>query len=87
MAIMDGLLPELVTTQGKSTEAKPYKPKRKSFLKYTGLFEVNGEPHKRFRSFVENDTLKVDLWSKQTVSLIPIADGQFQHPQVSFMKF
>jgi CubicO group peptidase (beta-lactamase class C family) len=86
-AIMDGLLPESVPTQGKSTEAKPYKPKRKSFLKYTGLFEVNGEPHKRFSSFVENDTLKVDLWSKQTVSLIPIADGQFQHPQISFMKF
>ena len=86
-AIMDGLLPEAASTQVKSSGTKSYKLQRKSLLKYTGLFEVDGEPHKRFRSFIENDTLKVELWSKQTVSLIPITEGQFQHPQISFMKF
>ena len=86
-AILDELLPN---SQGGVQEVKTIddQPTKEDLKKYEGLFEIDGEAHKRFETYVENDTLKVNLnWSKQTIALIPIAEGLFQHPQLSFMKY
>ena len=88
--ILDGLIPEQTSSSiGVQNETSIKQNKFKQALKkYEGLFEVIGEPHKRFSSFVENDTLKVKLfWFKQTFPLTPIEKGKFQNAKLSYMKF
>lgn len=89
-AILDGLLPSQQSSskQTEREELGRYQPSLETLEKYEGLFEGKTEPHKRFRTYVENDSLKVHLfWKKQSAALIPIAQGEFQHASISYMKF
>lgn len=89
-SILDGLLPKERQSgkESQNQELKTYQPSLELLRKYEGLFEIKGDPHKRFRVYVENDSLKVNLhWINQASHLIPFAEGEFQHPLLSYMKF
>lgn len=89
-SILDELIPkqEGSPVETQSEQPNSFNPNPQSLKKYVGIFELIGEPHRRFRSYLENDTLKVEqYWTKQSFALLPIAEGKFRHPQFSFMEF
>lgn len=89
-SILDELIPaESIAEVGTDKqETNNFKPNPQTLKKYEGLFEVISEPHKRFRTYVENDSLKMDqYWTKQSFTLLPLAEGKFQHPRLSFIQF
>ena len=87
-SILDALIPEPPVIASRTTKTNVFKVNKKKLATYTGLFEMTGEPQKRFRITVKNDSLNMEqFWTRQAFTLIPVAEGRFVHPQLSFMQF
>lgn len=86
--IIDMLLPKAQLKTMKRVELKPHKPNKRLLKKYEGLFEVNGEPHRRLLAYIENDSLRVkQYWNQKNFILIPTAEGHFYEKKDPYHKF
>ena len=91
LALIDLMVPKEKTKEKSeeiiSSNTIPKLSKRR-LQKFTGLFEVKGQPHLRLLSSIKKDTLMItQLWDKQSYKMIPSSNNTFYRKDFHLVRF
>lgn len=86
--ILDLLIKPIESKIKSAAYLKPIRISAKSLARYAGIFEIIGQPHKRFICTIEKDSLSIEqLWNKERYNLVPRSGTSFFRADAPTLQF
>ncbi len=86
--LLDLLAPSVASTPSKKKENKSVKLSVKKLGQFRGVFEVIGQPHKRYTIALDHDSLLVtQLWNNESYKLVVQSETSFARKDIPAIQF